>query len=162
MNSPIYQLLCQTLQNKIVSDQKDSVVLGKDSTVFATDSTMGGVVTMTQTQNKIPNARYRVDPGIHQTNPEHYQNPSSSLERPKRLSQKSSAGNQNVLPTSLNSEIKSKRGSIQNNSQAGTGAKKVVNMRNRPAISNIPFNYNKNPGQQGQAIQSHLVQKKGP
>jgi hypothetical protein len=159
MNSPIYQLLCQTLQNKIVSDQKDSVVLGKDSTVFATDSTMGGVVTMTQ--NKIPNARYRVDPGIHHTNPEHYQNPSSSLDRPKRLSHKGSIGNQNVLPTNLNSEIKSKRGSIQNNSQAGTGAKKVVNMRNRPAISNIPFNYNKNPGQQAQAGQNGVVQKKG-
>jgi hypothetical protein len=34
-------------------------------------------------------------------------------------------------------------------------------MRNRAAISNIPFNYNKNLGQQTQAIQSHLVQKKG-
>jgi hypothetical protein len=156
MNSPIYQLLCQTLQNKIVSDQKDSVMIAKDSTIFATDSTITGPVTMTQ--NKKTNNKYsnKADPGIHQTNPEHYHNPPSSLERPKRLSHKNSlTNNQNVLPISLNSEIKSKRGSIQNNSAVGTGSKKV-NMRNRPAISNIPFSNNKNS-----AGQSGLVQKKG-
>lgn len=144
-NSPIYQLLCQTLKNKIVSDHSGSVQIQKDNTIFATDSTITNVGN--GKKNKI-----KLNPSNHftNTNPEHYQNQSSSLERPKRQSNKSTLNKQNILSNNSNNEVKSKRTSTlsntpnpnQKNDQINITKKQPV--RNRVPIQNIPFNYSKN------------------
>ena len=144
-NSPIYQLLCQTLKNKIVSDHSQSVQIQKDHTIFATDSTMTNAAEGKKKHIKL-------NPSTHftNTNPEHYQNQSSSIERPKRLSNKSSLNKQNILTNNTNNEVKSKRTSTLSNTpnpnqkieQISITKKQPV--RNRVPIQNIPFNYSKN------------------
>lgn len=113
MNSPIYQLLCQTLQNKIISDSKDG-----NTTIFATD----GVSNMNSKNNTS-----KVDPRIHQTNPEY----SFTYDAKERLSNKSAinptrdttnvANSNSISKTVVNQnisnngiELKSKRSSIKN------------------------------------------------
>ena len=75
MNSPIYQLLCQTLQNKILSDQKDPSITGTETMMGSKNmvSINSSRNSHSQIENKIKtnksnNRKIKHDPRIHQTN----------------------------------------------------------------------------------------------
>ena len=123
MNSPIYQLLCQTLQNKIISDQKE-----RDSVIFATD----GCGVMTTNGSK-------ADPRIHQTNPEY----SFTGDQRERTSNKS-AINPCIMKTTADNgiELKSKRSSVKNTPN-NRRPQNIVVKNPRMPMQNIPLNFMK-------------------
>jgi hypothetical protein len=138
LNSPIYQLLCQTLQNKIISDQKE-----RDSTIFATD---GGGHFTTKAE--------KMDPRIHQTNPEY----SFTDNARERISNKSAINPYITKSRADNGiELKSKRSSVKN-TPSGRRMQNIVVKNPRGPMQNIPLNFMKTFNNGHQGTTTHVVQ----
>ena len=146
MNSPIYQLLCQTLQNKIKSDQKDpSINTGTDTMMgsknMASATSSKGNVLNNQRNSKQKHEKQ--DLRIHQTNPESGQQLTSNDQR-ERMSNKSAINQtnnntnwQNCVNFQAN-EPKTKRTNMKN---SGTIPTRQTANRNRAPMQNIPLSF---------------------
>ena len=166
MNSPVYQLLCQTLQNKIISDSKD-----KESTIFATDGA--------NTNNNSKSNAAKVDPRIHQTNPEYSFTHDEKQHSKERLSNKSAINPTRNTATNSNSisktvvntntsnngiELKSKRSSVKNtpSSRQNIVYNKTRNHINANNLNqNLPLTFMKtfNTNAQMSSVNNHYVHK---